>query len=94
MLQSIHHANMPFLCVYRMSSPNSPKYLMTSVSQHGAVREEWVDLEDEFPEPPRGEYVAELLPTTTTPARKKRASKKRKRVARGTSCLFSINDTM
>ena len=43
--------------VYRMSSP---KYLMTAVSQQGAVREEWVDLEEEFQEPQRGEYVAEL----------------------------------
>ena len=42
-----------------MSSANE-LYLMTAVSQHGAVSEEWVDLEEEFPEPPRGEYVAQL----------------------------------
>ena len=45
--------------VYRMSSANE-MYLMTAVSQHGAVSEEWVDLEKEFQEPQRGEYVAEL----------------------------------
>ena len=79
MLQSIHHANMPFLFVYRMSFNKSPKVKMTSISQHGAISDEWVHLEDEFPQTPRMEYEAVLMPSSTTPARKKRVSKKKKR---------------
>ena len=36
---------------------------MTSISQHGAISDEWVHLEDEFPQTPRMEYEAVLMPS-------------------------------